>query len=104
MTTWATRPKCSLGTVSKNEAGGGGCDNCCAMTLGHRFGTGWTGAPMRKIGLRFWNEPVRWNRRAAVSGNRPKVFPSMCDPLDKATVWLAIHRHGTRSLIGGSRS
>jgi len=79
--TWSPVWGCTQ--VSKVETGGGGCDNCYAMTLAHRFGTGWNGAPMREFGDRHWNEPVRWNKRAAASGKRPKVFPSMCDPLDK---------------------
>jgi protein gp37 len=51
--------------------------------LAHRFGTGWNGAPMREFGDHHWNEPMRWNRRAADAGTTPRVFPSMCDPFDK---------------------
>lgn len=59
------------------------CDHCYAMTLANRFGHGWNGAPMREFGDHHWNEPRRWNRRAAAAGTSPKVFPSMCDPFDK---------------------
>lgn len=79
--TWSPVWGCTQ--VSKAETGGGGCDNCYAMTLAHRFGYGWNGEPMREFGDHHWNEPVRWNRRAAKAGTRPKVFPSMCDPFDK---------------------
>lgn len=79
--TWSPVWGCTQ--VSKAETGGGGCDNCYAMTLAHRFGYGWNGKPMREFGEHHWNEPVRWNRRAAKAGTRPTVFPSMCDPLDK---------------------
>lgn len=79
--TWSPVWGCTQ--VSKAETGGGGCDNCYAMTLAHRFGYGWNGEPMREFGEHHWNEPVRWNKRAAKEGARPKVFPSMCDPLDK---------------------
>lgn len=79
--TWSPVWGCTQ--VSKAETGGGGCDNCYAMALAHRFGYGWNGAPMREFGEHHWNEPVRWNKRAAKDGTRPKVFPSMCDPLDK---------------------
>jgi protein gp37 len=54
--TWSPVWGCTQ--ISKAETGGGGCDNCYAMTLAHRFGYGWNGAPTR-------------------------VFPSMCDPFDK---------------------
>lgn len=79
--TWSPVWGCTQ--VSKAETGGGGCDNCYAMALAHRFGTGWNGAPMREFGDKHWDVPVRWNKRAAKDGTRPKVFPSMCDPLDK---------------------
>lgn len=79
--TWSPVWGCT--EVSKAETGGGGCDNCYARTLAHRFGYGWNGAPMREFGNHHWAEPVRWNRRAQANGTRPRVFPSMCDPLDK---------------------
>lgn len=79
--TWSPVWGCTQ--VSKAETGGGGCDNCYAMELAHRFGTGWNGAPMREFGDAHWNNPVRWDRKAKESGTQPKVFPSMCDPLDK---------------------
>lgn len=79
--TWSPVWGCT--EVSKAETGGGGCDNCYARTLAHRFGYGWNGAPMREFGDHHWNEPLRWNRRAAEHGKQPRVFPSMCDPFDK---------------------
>lgn len=69
--------------VSKAETGGGGCDNCYAMKLAHRFGYGWNGAPMREFGDDHWEKPLRWNERARKAGATFKVFPSMCDPFDK---------------------
>lgn len=79
--TWSPVWGCT--EVSKAETGGGGCDNCYARTLAHRFGVGWNGEPMREFGEHHWNEPVRWNKRAAANGTQPRVFPSMCDPFDK---------------------
>lgn len=79
--TWSPVWGCT--EVSKAETGGGGCDNCYARVLANRFGTGWNGAPMREFGEHHWNEPVRWNRKAAAAGTTPRVFPSMCDPFDK---------------------
>jgi protein gp37 len=79
--TWSPVWGCTQ--VSLAKSGGGGCDNCYAMTLAHRFGYGWNGEPMREFGEHHWNEPVRWNRRAIAEGRHLKVFPSMCDPFDK---------------------
>jgi protein gp37 len=79
--TWSPVWGCT--EVSKAETGGGGCDNCYARTLAHRFGYGWNGEPMREFGEHHWNEPLRWDRRAAATGTSPRVFPSMCDPFDK---------------------
>jgi len=79
--TWSPVWGCT--EISKAETGGGGCDNCYARVLAHRFGTGWNGAPMREFGEHHWNEPLRWDRRAAAAGVTPRVFPSMCDPFDK---------------------
>jgi protein gp37 len=79
--TWSPVWGCT--EVSKAETGGGGCDNCYARTLAHRFGYGWNGAPMRLFGDDHWDKPAQWNRRAAAAGQRPRVFPSMCDPFDK---------------------
>lgn len=59
------------------------CTNCYARTLAHRFGYGWNGEPMREFGDHHWNEPLRWNKRAAAAGRHETVFPSMCDPFDK---------------------
>jgi protein gp37 len=28
--------------------------------------------------------PLRWNRKAGESGERPRIFPSLCDPFDNA--------------------
>lgn len=79
--TWSPVWGCT--EVSKAETGGGGCDNCYARTLAHRFGYGWNGEPMREFGEHHWNEPMRWDRRAAAAGLSARVFPSMCDPFDK---------------------
>lgn len=78
--TWSPVWGCTQ--VSKAETGGGGCDNCYAMTLAHRFGYGWNGEPMREFGEHHWQQPLRWNERARKAGKRATVFPSMCDPFD----------------------
>jgi protein gp37 len=42
------------------------CDNCYAEATGNRFGTQWGIAESRRyFGDKHWNEPLRWNRKAA---------------------------------------
>ena len=65
-----------------------GCEHCYAETLAvtRRKLPVW-GPPKttdRKVtGEGYWQEPKRWNRAAAKSGERPRVFPSMCDPFEE---------------------
>jgi protein gp37 len=86
-----------------------GCANCYAETWAERFGHkvwGPAGTTERRtFGAAHWREPVRWNRQAALEGERRRVFcGSMCDifedhpvvdaereklwPLIRATPWL----------------
>jgi protein gp37 len=47
-----------------------------------RFGWAeWNGPPVRNS-EEYWQQPIRWNRKAAKLGVRSKVFPSGCDPFD----------------------
>lgn len=58
------------------------CKNCYAETLSKRFGFEVWGsqAPRRTFGLKHWNDPIRWNKKAVKDGVRRKVFcSSMCD-------------------------
>lgn len=61
------------------------CDHCYAEAQAARFGTLWgVDAPRREFGDRHWNEPRRWNARAARSGEVLRVFTaSMADVFDK---------------------
>lgn len=64
---------------------GPGCDNCYAEAFDKRVGgTHWgPHAPRRTFGEKHWNEPRRWNARAAASGHRHLVFcASMADVFD----------------------
>lgn len=66
-----------------------GCDHCYAEARNARYGGGaalnWgPGAPRRRTVDASWKLPLRWDRRAAATGTRPRVFPSLCDPFDKA--------------------
>jgi len=63
-----------------------GCDNCYARELDkrHRYGGAkrW-GAGVPRYRTKQWDEPLKWNRKAAAGGQRWTVFPSLCDPFDK---------------------
>ena len=58
-----------------------GCANCYAETLSNRFGSLWgKDAPRRFFSQKHWDEPLKWNRKAAAAGKTAKVFcGSMCD-------------------------
>ena len=62
-----------------------GCDNCYAETFDKRIGgEHWgKGQPRRTFGLKHWNEPLRWDRKAKEDGVQRKVFcASMADIMD----------------------
>jgi protein gp37 len=53
------------------------CDHCYAEREAQdRFGlVRWgTGEPRRRTTPAYWRQPVAWNRKAAVTGDRPRVF------------------------------
>lgn len=58
-----------------------GCKNCYAEKLANRAGFPniWSGNKVRLFGQKHWAEPLKWERKAAETGTRLKVFPSMCD-------------------------
>lgn len=61
------------------------CDNCYAAAMSHR--RKWARfeprAPRRRTAPGNWQQPLRWNRKAAAAGRRAKVFgPSLADPFD----------------------
>ena len=62
-----------------------GCDNCYARTLDKRYkwggATHW-GAGVPRHRTKNWNAPLAWNKKAASTGQRWTVFPSLCDPFD----------------------
>jgi len=40
-------------------------------------------APRRRTSITTWQQPLRWNRKAAAAGRRARVFgPSLADPFD----------------------
>jgi protein gp37 len=75
-----------------------GCANCYAAAQNKRFG--WCrdadGQPdftvRKRTSAAYWRQPLAWDKEAALSGVRPRVFcGSMCDWLDDAVPvkWLA---------------
>ena len=78
------------------------CEHCYAEVFAKRLGLGVWGvqAYRRFFGDAHWNEPVRWNRKAATAGIRERVFSgSMCDVFEDRPD-LEPHR---RRLLGPDR-
>lgn len=62
------------------------CDNCYARTFSHRMGFDVWGstADRRFFEDKHWNEPVRWNQKAAAAGEQRRVFcASMADVFER---------------------
>jgi len=65
---------------------GPACEFCYAEAFDKRTGGAhWgTDAEYRVFGEKHWNEPMKWNAKAASTGHGQRVFTgSMCDVLDK---------------------
>jgi len=61
------------------------CDHCYAESGSNRYGFSIWGkdAPRRFFGDAHWNEPLKWNRLAAVTGEPWRVFAgSYCDVME----------------------
>jgi protein gp37 len=58
-----------------------GCEHCYAERQSARFGSWWGPiAERRFFGDKHWQEPVNWDKQAALDGAKRKVFcGSMCD-------------------------
>lgn len=62
-----------------------GCQHCYAETLmDTRYGRVKWGPdqPRSLTSTSYWRNPVRWNRQAENTGERLRVFPSLCDVFD----------------------
>lgn len=65
-----------------------GCDHCYARVLmDERYGKVRWGPGRERLltSEAYWKRPLAWNRKAAGWGDpseRPRVFPSLCDPFD----------------------
>lgn len=65
-----------------------GCDHCYARDLAvkRRKLPVW-GDPAKsdrkEMSESYWKHPAKWERKAIETGERPRVFPSMCDPFER---------------------
>jgi protein gp37 len=77
------------------------CENCYAERDAARWAPSlpWNGTTYRMFGESHWNEPRRWQRKAAKEGRRARVFcGSMCDVFEgnillddmRARLWALI--------------
>lgn len=59
------------------------CDHCYAEAWAKRTGHPelWQGE-RRRTSPAYWSKSLKWEKEAAVSGERPRIFPSLCDPFD----------------------
>lgn len=59
------------------------CDYCYAAAWATRTGSPelWQGE-RRRTSEAYWQKPLKWEREAIATGNRPRIFPSLCDPFD----------------------
>src|SRR5258708_15937903 len=64
-----------------------GCAHCYAETLSNRWGKDlWgPGRERQRTSAAYWKQPLRWNKEAAMAGERHRVFcASMADVFDEA--------------------
>lgn len=63
----------------------GACTNCYADAWAHRLGMElWDNGRYRTFGAAHWAKPLAWNKKAALAGERHRVFcASMADVFDK---------------------
>lgn len=75
------------------------CDHCYAERMAARFGTQWGyGQERRYFGEKHWNEPRKWNAKAARDGRKMRVFcASMADVFDNEVE--QVHRERLWELI-----
>lgn len=78
-----------------------GCDFCYARVWAKRMGFDIWGkdAPRRFFGEAHWNEPLKWDRKAAAAGERRRVFAaSMADIMEEREE-LAVWRKRLYKLV-----
>src|SRR6185312_11940199 len=77
--TWSPWTGCTKLAHPKGSA----CDHCYAAAWAKRTGHPelWEGERRRTSAV-YWQKPFKWDRLALASGERPRIFPSLCDPFD----------------------
>lgn len=75
-----------------------GCANCYAEAQAGRYNVRWgPNGKRRRTSDTYWKKPLTWERAAARGGplnnrERPRVFPSLCDPFE---AWKGPIKHHT---------
>ena len=60
-----------------------GCTNCYAEAMSGRLGVTWgMNGTRRRTAESTWKQVEKWNRKASDYVERPRVFPSLCDPFE----------------------
>lgn len=79
-----------------------GCERCYAEAFAKRTGNPVWGvnAPRRFFGDKHWDEPRRWNERAAKAGARARVFCASMADVFEDRAGLEPHRERLWRLIG----
>ena len=76
------------------------CDNCYAEAWDKRFSGSRWGPHAARTRTKTWGDPVKWNRQAADSGERPRVFcASLADVFDNHQSILPAWRRELWALI-----
>jgi len=92
---WATHSWSPIIGCSKIHVG---CEHCYGEAQAGRHGVTWgPNGTRRKTSEAYWRKPLGWDRKAAKTGERPRVFASLCDvfedwdgeinDVDGETVW-----------------
>lgn len=71
-----------------------GCTHCYAESMENRWGRGWgPTAPRRRTSTAYWKKPIAWNKDAAETGVRQRVFcASMSDVGEDVSDWIVPRR------------
>lgn len=76
-----------------------GCAHCYAEAMAGRFGVTWgPNGTRNRTSERYWKRPLAWERQAAATRQRPRIFPSLCDPFEHWHLPM-LHHLGQRLLV-----
>lgn len=78
---WATHSWSPIIGCSKIHVG---CEHCYGEAQAGRYSVTWgPNGSRRKTSNSYWKKPLTWDRKAKESGERPRVFPSLCDVFEQ---------------------